>query len=258
MTVFNTIVPIREYSLAIVAGFAASTLLYAANIVCTLRYYLLYYGRDRTTIKLLVLGIALLVTAQEVTVIQVLVRSLAMDNDQLTAGPPEALTTSLRVQLGCCASSIFVVQGFYASRVWTLTKRSFISITPALCLSGAAYAIALDWINKLPNVNSYSMQWTLFVALNAATGSADLVAMSSLFIVLRSWKTDTTEGSRMLRLLSIVIPRLYIYSMVYTIGSNSGASTHIAIALPEEHQTGTDAGEERADSILVKGLRGKL
>ncbi|RPD75305.1 hypothetical protein L226DRAFT_612925 [Lentinus tigrinus ALCF2SS1-7] len=197
----------------ILVGLAATGCLFGV-ITAQTGWYFKHYPHDRQLLKALVVAVWFL-DATHLGLYSATMYIYLVDKRGQNIGA-EPLPWTANVQLLCNACAIALVQSFYASRIWTLSKRKLLLAIMATFIAATwVFSVALFIMTILTkSVVEYVRLVPYDIAMSVLGASTDVLLCGALVILLLTSRTGTQGADRLINKL-----------MLYTV--NTGVLTSV-------------------------------
>ncbi|KAI0635848.1 hypothetical protein C8Q77DRAFT_1099950 [Trametes polyzona] len=223
----------------IFVGFLATGCLFGVTTAQTV-WYFRHYPNDRRVLRLLVVTIWLLDAVHLGLYLVTMFIYLVYKKGAYFGQEPLPWTSN--AQLLCNAFAIALIQSFYASRIWTLSRRKLLLVVMSLFIAATWVCSVVLFLKSIltDTVADYVSLVPFDIALSAMSASTDVLLCSALVILLASARTGTVGANRLINKLMlytvhtglltsvnatlslifvITLPRSSIFVMFYYIGA---------------------------------------
>lgn len=220
-------------------GFLATGFLFGVTTSQTV-WYFKHYSNDRRVLRYLVAIIWLLDALHLALYLVTMFIYLVQKKGAFFGQQPLPWTSN--AQLVCNAFAIGLIQSFYASRIWTLSKKKSLLVVMAIFVTVTFVCAVLLFFKTVltRTVAGYVALVPFDIALSAMCASTDVLLCSSLVTLLARSRPGTVGANRLINklmlytvhtglvtsvnatlalILAVVMPTSSIFVMFYYIGA---------------------------------------
>ncbi|OSD06490.1 hypothetical protein PYCCODRAFT_1474622 [Trametes coccinea BRFM310] len=180
-------------------------------------WYFRHYQTDRRILKLLVTVVWILDAVHlglyTATMFIYLIQKKAAYFGQ------ERLPWTSNVQLLCNAFAIGLIQSFYASRIWTLSRQKILLVVMVIFIAATWAASIVLFIETILTrmVAQYVLLAPFDIALSALSASTDVLLCGALVVLLSRSRTGTAGANRLINKLVLFTVETGFLTSIYAI-----------------------------------------